>query len=135
MKADGFVHHCLELLAPLGTARAKRMFGGHGVYLDELFIGLAADETLFLKADAGTAAQFAAAGCEPFRYQRASQPAIVMSFWAAPAEAMESPALMQPWARLALQAALAARANKALKPSKAVKVSRAAKPVKKPAVR
>jgi DNA transformation protein len=35
-----------------------------------------------------------------------------MSYWTVPAEAMDSPALMQPWAQLAVQAALAARANK-----------------------
>jgi DNA transformation protein len=33
-----------------------------------------------------------------------------MSYWTVPAEAMESPALMQPWARLAISAALRARA-------------------------
>jgi len=30
----------VELLAPLGTARTRRRFGGHGIYRDELFIAL-----------------------------------------------------------------------------------------------
>ena len=38
-----------------------------------------------------------------------------MNYYAAPADAMESPALMAPWARLALQAALAAHAAKAVR--------------------
>ena len=29
--------HCRELLAPFGAVRVKRMFGGHGFYVDELF--------------------------------------------------------------------------------------------------
>lgn len=37
-----------------------------------------------------------------------------MGYWTVPAEAMESPALMQPWARHALAAALRARAAKRL---------------------
>lgn len=49
---DPFVQHCLELLSPLGTAHSKRMFGGHGVYLDGLFIGLVARDQLYLKVDA-----------------------------------------------------------------------------------
>ncbi len=128
MKADGFVDHCLELLAPLGAPRARRMFGGHGLYLDELFIGIVADERLFLKADAGAAARFADAGSQPFSFLRAGQPAVVMGFWAAPAEAMESPALMQPWARLALQAALAAKAAKVTKPRQRAPLKKSAKP-------
>mgnify|MGYP000287609516 CR=1 FL=1 len=30
----------LELLAPLGRARARRMFGGHGLYVDDLFVAI-----------------------------------------------------------------------------------------------
>ena len=50
----GFVEHCLELLSPLGAVRARRMFGGHGLYLDELFVALIAGERLYLKVDSET---------------------------------------------------------------------------------
>ena len=58
MQANDFVEHWLELLRPLGQPRAKRMFGGYGLYLDDLFIAIIADEQLFLKADAATRAAF-----------------------------------------------------------------------------
>ena len=103
-----FVDHCLELLHPLGLPRAKRMFGGYGLYLDDLFIAIVADEQLYLKADASTRETFAAAGCQPFTYV-ASGKTMRMNYWSVPAEAMESAAQMQPWARLALAAALGAR--------------------------
>jgi DNA transformation protein len=109
---DELVEHCLELLAPLGAVRARRMFGGHGLYCDDLFFALIAADRLYLKADAQTKDAFAAAGCEPFVYSARSG-ATAMSYWSVPAEAMESPALMQPWARRALAAALRARAAKA----------------------
>jgi DNA transformation protein len=37
---------------------------------------------------------------------------MTMSYWTVPAEALDAPPLMEPWARLALQAALTARAAK-----------------------
>jgi len=60
--------------------------------------------------------RFEAAGCEPFVYRRdaVAGQAVSMSYFSAPHEAMESPPLMQPWARLALAAALRARAAKPL---------------------
>ena len=122
----GFVDHCLDLLAPLGALRAKRMFGGHGLYCDDVFFGLIAAERLYLKVDAQTQPAFAAAGCEPFVYDTKSG-AQALGYWSVPADAMESPARMLPWARQALAAALRARAAKASKPSAA--------PRKAPAVR
>ena len=103
---------CLELLAPLGRPRSRRMFGGHGIYVDELFIALIADESLYLKADALAQPAFVAAGCQPFSYQTATGRQGVMAYWGAPSEAMESPALMLPWARLAIDSALRAAAAK-----------------------
>ena len=118
------VDHCLELLAPLGAVRAKRMFGGHGLYIDDLFVAIIAFERLYLKVDAQTQAAFEAAGCAPFVYDGKGTP-VTMSYRTVPAEAMESPHLMQPWARLAIAAALRARAAK---PSAAPRKARAVKP-------
>lgn len=134
------VDHCLELLAPLGAVRARRMFGGHGLYIDDLFVAIIAFDRLYLKADEATRERFAGAGCEPFVYQKPPRPSrrdglppegaqgnlgrpgvaldgqgqsVTMGYWTVPAEAMESPQLMQPWARLAMAAALRARAARA----------------------
>ena len=109
-----FVIHCTELLAPLGAVRVKRMFGGWGLYADEVFVAIIGGDRLFLKTSAETRPAFEAAGCEPFVYDSKTG-SIALGYWSAPADAMDSPALMEPWARRALQAALAARAMK-LKP-------------------
>jgi DNA transformation protein len=112
MAADReLVAHCLELFSPLGHARARRMFGGHGFYIDDLFIALIAFGRLYLKADMQTRTRFEAAGCQPFVYEGQGKP-VTMGYFSAPEDAMESPASMQPWARLALEAALRARAAK-----------------------
>lgn len=111
MHRPAIVDLSLELLAPLdsiGAVRAQRMFGGWGLYAGEVFVALILQDQLYLKAGPETAARFAAAGCQPFSYEAKGR-RVSLGFWSAPAEAMESAALMEPWARLALQAALAAR--------------------------
>jgi DNA transformation protein and related proteins len=126
------VDHCLELLSPIGTPRAKRMFGGYGLYVDELFVALIAFDKLYLKVDAQNRPQFEAAGCSPFVYDGKAKP-VTMSYWTVPAEAMESPALMQPWARSAMAAALRAKAAKpAAAPRKAAAKTGRNKPIRAP---
>lgn len=108
---DTFAAFCTELLAPLGSVRVRRMFGGHGFYVDDLFLAILAGEELYLKVDAQTRPQFEAAGCHPFIYSKTEQ-MVSLGYWSAPEEATESPAQMLPWARLAQAAALRARAAK-----------------------
>jgi DNA transformation protein len=108
---QGLVEHCLELLAPLGAARSRRMFGGFGLYVDDLFVALILAQRLYLKADALTRAQFQAAGGEPFVYEGKTAP-VTLSYWTVPPQAMDSPADMQPWARLAMAAALRAKLSR-----------------------
>jgi DNA transformation protein and related proteins len=105
---DEFATYCMELLNPLGMVRAKKMFGGCGLYVDGLFIALIAHEQLYLKVDDITRAQFETAGCQPFVFETKDKP-IQMNYYQPPADTMESPALMLPWARWALEAALRAR--------------------------
>jgi len=91
------------------------MFGGYGISTDGLTLAILADlgagEKLWLKADEASRSVFEAAGCERFVYQAKGKP-MSMNYYSAPDDAMESPALMAPWARLALEAALKARQSK-----------------------
>jgi DNA transformation protein len=125
-----------ELLEPLGAVRTRRMFGGHGLYIDDLFVAIVAFDKLFLKTDDDTRPAFQAAGCEPFVFDGSGKQ-VTTSYWTVPADAMESPAQMQPWARLAIAAALRARAAKPSstkrKPSAAAVAKRATPPKAKTA--
>ena len=109
-----FAQYCADLFAPVGSARVRRMFGGHGLYVDDLFVAIITGESLYLKADAETALVFEKAGGTRFTYEGQSK-SVSLQYWTAPAEALDSPRLMEPWARLAVEAALRARA---VKPSK-----------------
>jgi len=111
---NAMVELSVELLAPLGAVRVRRMFGGWGLYVGDVFVALVLEDQLYLKTRPETTEAFAAAGCRPFTYSAKGR-TVSIGYWSAPAEAMESPALMEPWARLALKAALAARGATALR--------------------
>lgn len=101
---DPFVDYLLELLSPFGAASARRMFGGWGLYVDGLMLGLVAEETFYLKTDAETRPAFEKAGSAPFVFEGRGR-VVETSYWSAPEEAMDASDAMRPWAQLALDAA------------------------------
>jgi len=115
--SDPFVLHACELLSSLGPCKAVRMFGGYGLSVDGMNVAIIAWDTLFLKTNAETESRWLAAGAQPFRYE-AKGKTMSLHYHTPPDDALESPALMAPWARLALEAAVAAR-----KPKKKPKAS------------
>ena len=126
-----FAHYCCELLSSLGPCRAKRMFGGWGISIDgmsvAILVNLGQGDTLWLKVDEESKPAFEAEGCARFTYEVKGQ-LKGMNYYAAPADAMESPALMAPWARLALQAALYAHSAKTARAAKKPAKPKPAKP-------
>lgn len=107
-QASEFVEHLSEVFRPFGAIRSRRMFGGYGIYHQELMIGLVADDTLYLKTDAQTAPLFAAAGGVPFVYTK-NGVAMTLSYTSAPVEMFDDPQLAREWAARAWEAALRAR--------------------------
>ena len=128
-----FALYCCELLASIGPCVARRMFGGFGISIDGLTVALMTNlgsgDKLWLKADETSRHQFEAAGCERFTYPVKGVPKS-MNYYSAPEDAMEAPHLMEPWARLALEAALKAWALKT-KPKPKAKTKPAPKPTVK----
>jgi DNA transformation protein and related proteins len=135
-KNKEFALYCCDLLQGVGPCVAKSMFGGWGISCDGLTIALMTDlgggDKLWLKANNDTAGQFRAVGCKQFMYPMKGE-LKAMNYFTAPDEAMESPPLMLPWARLAMQAALQANAAKLSKTLKAAKASKASRTSKAPA--
>ena len=112
-----FVDSVLGLLLPLGPVRARAMFGGWGVYLDDTMFALIADDELFLKIDGDTEATFAAARAEPFVFMRNGE-SITMSYRKAPDGSLDNPGALLPWAEMALGAAKRSRKGKKRKKTK-----------------
>ena len=107
-KQNPFVDHVLELLAPLGAIRARALFGGYGVYREDLTIGIVVDDTLYFKADDQNRPAFEAAGSGPFIYDMKGKP-MTMSYYRAPDDAMDDRDRLCYWAESAFEAAMRAK--------------------------
>jgi DNA transformation protein len=99
-----------ELLSTLGTVRARSMFGGHGLYVNDLFCAIVMDDVLYFKVDAHTRGRFEAAGCAPFK--PFADRALMLQYCEAPVEVFEDLAAFRLWATLGLEAALRSAAVK-----------------------
>ena len=106
-----FVRYVVELMQCLGEVRSKRMFGGHGIFLDGLMFALVIRSTLYFKADSRTAGDFAARGLRPFSYQKKGKE-FSMSYFEAPEEVLEDGEEMSAWAGRAYEVALRAGSAK-----------------------
>ena len=95
----------------IGPVRAKRMFGGHGIFLDDLMFALIADDVLYLKADKETENDFKTKDLDAFTYNKKNK-TLSMSYYQAPEEALEDNNEMQLWANKAYSAALRAASKK-----------------------
>lgn len=102
---DPFVEHIGELLSSYQDFRSKRMFGGHGIYVDERFVALVAEGVLYLKVDDENREAFEKAGMGPFVFRSKDGKETSMSYYQCPDEAFSRPATMKPWIDLAIGAA------------------------------
>ena len=100
-----FVTYVVDSMQPLGAVHAKRMFGGHGIFLQGLMFGLIADSVLYLKADKDLENDFIIQGLEAFHYHKKNT-LHTLSYYQAPEEALENEEVMFEWATKAYQAAI-----------------------------
>ncbi|MFT4862512.1 MAG: DNA transformation protein [Pseudohongiellaceae bacterium] len=91
-----FVLYPVDLLQSIGPVTAKPMFGGFGLFIEGLMLGLVADSTLYFKADELSKVEFETHGLEPFTFFKASKP-IQMSYWQAPQECLDNADAMLEW--------------------------------------
>ena len=101
-----FIAHVLELMRLAAPARARAMFGGHGIYAGGPIIGIVIDDILYLKTDAINRAEFTTLALEPFAYLSKTGAKQSTSYYRAPDEALESPQAMRVWLYSARGAAL-----------------------------
>ena len=105
--SSDYLAYVLEQLAGLAGLSARRMFGGVGLYCDELFFGLIDNDTLYLRVNDDNRADYTARGMSAFR-PYADRPELSMSYYEAPADVLEDPAQLVSWARRSVAAAMVA---------------------------
>lgn len=131
---SAFVQSLHEIFERLGRIETRRMFGGHGVWHEGRMIALVARDTLYLKADAESAAHFDRLNLPPFTYERQGK-AMPMSYRQAPADLFEDREEAALWGRRAYEAALRSGQPPKNKTPAAKKKPASKTPAKKAAVK
>ncbi len=131
---SAFVQSLHEIFERLGRIETRRMFGGHGVWHEGRMIALVARDTLYLKADAESAAHFDRLNLPPFTYERQGK-AMPMSYRQAPADLFEDREEAALWGRRAYEAALRSGQPPKNKTTAAKKKAASKTPAKKAAVK
>ena len=81
------------------------MFGGFGLYCNEIMFALIADSELYFKADSKSAEFFKEPGSEPFTYENKGR-SIKMSYWKVLPEVLEGHETLKSWYDMAYKAAI-----------------------------
>lgn len=106
--SEGYVSYILDGLRPLGSVRSKRMFGGHGIFLNNLMFALVIDDQLYIKADSESEGRFKAEELERFSYQKQGKTCYI-NYYQAPEVCLDDPDELVQWGQLGYRAAV--RAN------------------------
>jgi len=99
-----------QLRRVLPGVRARRMFGGVGLYADDMFFALIDDDVLYLKVDDVTRPDFERRGLGPF--QPFGEGGAAMQYFQLPEDLLEDPEALRPWTDAAVAVARRARAKK-----------------------
>lgn len=115
-----------EQLERLGPVRFRGMFGGAGVYLDDLMFGLIFDETLYFKVDDRNRADFEAEDKGPFTYEMNDGSTGSLHYYEVPERLYDDPDELVQWARKAMDVMRAVKAEKLARAARAAERKKAA---------
>jgi DNA transformation protein len=105
----GYRDFVLEQLERVLPVTAKSMFGGAGLYAQDVFFALIAEDRLYFKVDDLTRPEFQERGMEPFRPFGEDK---AMGYYEVPADVLEDPVQLEGWMRKAIDVAAKARRGK-----------------------
>ncbi len=95
-----------ELFAQFRPVTMKRLFGGAGLWSEDLMFGLVFDGAIYLKVDETSIPDFQREGSQPFVYTRAKSPGRIgrhsLSYWRLPERLYDDPDELAVWAGRAL---------------------------------
>jgi len=101
MPEDSLVPFLVDQLAALGPVRAKRMFGGHGLYLGTTFFGIIHGGAAYFKTSADTVGEYVRLGMRPFK---PTEKQTLKSYHEVPPEVIDDRERLVAWAEKAVAA-------------------------------
>ena len=108
--SDGYLTFVLDQLrSVLPAVRARRMFGGQGLYAGDLFFAVIDDDTLYLKVDDQTRGDYEARGMPAFQPMEG---VASMNYSQLPEELLEEREALRLWVERAVAVATRAKAKR-----------------------
>ncbi|MDB6086849.1 MAG: regulator of competence-specific s [Gammaproteobacteria bacterium] len=101
-----YLRWVLEQVAGAGRVSSRRMFGGVGLYRDEVFFAIISGDTLYFKVDDVNRGDYERRGMTQFRPYR-DRPRVSMNYYEVPADILEDADECVVWALRAVAAAIA----------------------------
>ena len=108
---EEFVEYVVDLSQVIGPVYAKRMFGGHGIFLEGFMFGLVFNSTLYFKVDSGSRERYVNRGLKPFSYERRGKKTN-LNYYQAPEEVLDNLNIMRDYSSSAFEAAIRASAKR-----------------------
>ena len=104
-----------DVFRSFGPVHIRRMFGGKGIYQDEMMYAQEAGGELYLKADEESVKALQDLGSRPFTFETRDGRTTLTSYWLMPESALDDPDEAREFATMALGAARRAKARKGAK--------------------
>ena len=101
--SEAFRAYALDQLSSVTGLRARPMFGGFGLYADDVFFGILAADALYLKVDDSNRRDYEKAGSAAF-HPFANRP-MSMSYYAVPLRVLEASPTLAVWAKRSIAVA------------------------------
>ncbi len=98
-----------DLFQFFGPVSVRRMFGGEGIFADDVMIALVtSDDQMYLKTSDETRPAFKAEKCKPFSFKKGGK-TVDTAYFAVPDRLLDDPEEFAVWARRAHAVAKAAK--------------------------
>jgi DNA transformation protein and related proteins len=118
--SNDYLQYVLEQLAGLRGAVSRRMFGGAGLYHEELFFGLVFGDVLYFRVNDENRPDYEALAMARFRPYK-DKPYLSFNYYEVPAHVLEDADELVSWAQRSLKAAAAAETSVKRRPRRKAK--------------
>lgn len=101
MSDDSFVELVLDHLDAMGDVDSRAMFGGHGIYVDDLYFAIVHEGRLYFPTDETTRPDYETEGMG--RFYPYGDDRAMGSYYEVPPDVIEDPDELVAWARKAIE--------------------------------
>ncbi|MBS0605115.1 MAG: TfoX/Sxy family protein [Verrucomicrobia bacterium] len=107
-KPPDFVDQFLACLLPHGPISARAMFGGWGIYYDDVIFAIIVEKQLYFRIDENSRADFESRGSKQFIYEGMKGP-VGMPYFTVPDSILKNPKELKQWIDRAYLASLSSK--------------------------